>query len=42
MTAAEKALVEQKVNDVILDNQDVKTRVMSLDEARHTGAMALV
>jgi alanyl-tRNA synthetase len=41
MTALEKAEVEQKVNAIILDNQPVKTRVMTLDEARQTGAMAL-
>ncbi|NCA98363.1 MAG: alanine--tRNA ligase [Clostridia bacterium] len=41
MTAAEKAQVEQIVNGVILENLAVKTEVMSLDEARKSGAMAL-
>ncbi|NCC75524.1 MAG: alanine--tRNA ligase [Clostridia bacterium] len=41
MTAAEKAQIEQIVNGVILENLAVKTEVMSLDEARKSGAMAL-
>ncbi len=41
LTAAEKAQVEQIVNSVILDNLAVQTEVMSLDEARKSGAMAL-
>ena len=41
MTAEEKAQVEQLVNEAILRNMPVETRVMSLDEARATGAMAL-
>ncbi|MDD2534892.1 MAG: alanine--tRNA ligase [Eubacteriales bacterium] len=41
MTIAEKATVEAKVNAIILDNQAVQTNVMTLDEARHSGAMAL-
>jgi alanyl-tRNA synthetase len=41
MTAAEKAQVEQIVNGVILENFAVQTDVMSLDEARQSGAMAL-
>jgi len=41
MTAAEKAQVEQIVNGVILENLAVQTDVMSLDEARQSGAMAL-
>ena len=41
LTVAEKLAVEAKVNAVILDNQRVSTQVMTLDEARHSGAMAL-
>ena len=41
MTSAEKLAVEQRVNAIILENLPVSTRLMSLDEARKTGAMAL-
>jgi alanyl-tRNA synthetase len=41
MTAEEKDAVEQIVNDAILRNDPVSTDVMSLAEARQTGAMAL-
>ncbi len=41
MTSEEKLMVEQLVNDAILRNDPVKTTVMTLDEARQTGAMAL-
>ena len=41
MTAEEIARVEEIVNKAIADNYDVVTNVMSIDEARKTGAMAL-
>ncbi len=41
MTQKEKDIVEQKVNEVILDNDVVETKVMSIDEAKSSGAMAL-
>ena len=41
MTYAEKRRVEEIVNRTILQNLPVETRVMNLDEARRTGAMAL-
>lgn len=41
MTAEEIAKVEEIVNKAISDNLEVVTNVMSIDEARKTGAMAL-
>ncbi|HBP39169.1 MAG TPA: alanine--tRNA ligase, partial [Clostridiales bacterium] len=41
LTGEEKQAVEQIVNEAILRNDPVQTTVMSLDEARQTGAMAL-
>ena len=41
LTAEEKLAVEQLVNEAILDNNRVTTRVMTLDQARQSGAMAL-
>ncbi len=41
LTIDEKLTVEQIVNDAILRNDPVNTTIMSLDEARQTGAMAL-
>lgn len=41
MTPAEKRTVEQRVNQIILENLPVSTRLMALDEARQSGAMAL-
>lgn len=41
LSADEKMAVEQLVNEAILRNDPVKTTVMTLDEARTTGAMAL-
>lgn len=41
MTTEEKLTVEQLVNEAILRNDPVVTTVMSLDEARQTGAVAL-
>ena len=41
MTAEELAKVEQIVNDKIAENIQVETNVMTMDEAKQTGAMAL-
>ncbi len=41
MTQEEKDLVEQKVNGEILANDKVETRIMGIDEAKESGAMAL-
>jgi len=41
MTADELAKVEQIVNDKIAENISVETNVMTMDEAKKTGAMAL-
>ncbi len=41
MTAEELSKVEQLVNEKISENLPVVTKLMSLDEARKTGAMAL-
>lgn len=41
LTAEQVAKVEQMVNDEIRANTEVVTRVMPIDEARATGAMAL-
>ena len=41
MTAEELDIVEKKVNEIILEDLPVVTRVMKLDEAKKLGAMAL-
>lgn len=41
MTADELAAVEQMVNEKIAENIAVETQVMTMDEAKKTGAMAL-
>nr|AWM08509.1 alanine--tRNA ligase [Bradyrhizobium symbiodeficiens] len=41
ITAAELARVEDIANDVVLENDEVTTRVMGVDEAREAGARAL-
>ena len=41
VTPAELKKIEVRVNEMILGNLDVETAVMSLEEARKTGAMAL-
>jgi alanyl-tRNA synthetase len=41
ITPEELARVEDIANDVVLDNDEVTTRVMALDEAREAGARAL-
>ncbi len=41
MTAKELAAVEQMVNEKIAENIAVETQVMTMDEAKKTGAMAL-
>ncbi len=41
LTAEERAAVERRVNEVILADRPVRATVMSLDEARRLGAMAL-
>ncbi|MGH6777962.1 MAG: alanine--tRNA ligase, partial [Bradyrhizobium sp.] len=41
ITAEELARVEDIANDVVLENDEVTTRLMGLDEARESGARAL-
>ncbi|MCK1301072.1 alanine--tRNA ligase [Bradyrhizobium sp. 24] len=41
ITAEELARVEDIANDVVLENDEVSTRVMGVDEAREAGARAL-
>ena len=41
MTAEELAEVERRVNEKIAENLPVETKVMTLEEAKQTGAMAL-
>ncbi len=41
MTKAEIKLVEEKVNQIISDNSEVVTKLMSADQAIESGAMAL-
>jgi alanyl-tRNA synthetase len=41
ITPAELARVEDIANDVVLENSEVTTRLMALDEAREAGARAL-
>jgi alanyl-tRNA synthetase len=41
MTAEEIAAVENRVNEQIRDNSEVTTRLMNIDEAKASGAMAL-
>src|SRR5690349_10730141 len=41
ITAEELARVEDIANDVVLENDEVTTRLMALDEAREAGARAL-
>src|SRR5262249_26018060 len=41
ITAEELARVEDIANDVVLENDEVTTRLMALDEARDAGARAL-
>lgn len=41
MTAEEIARVEKIVNDMIAEGLDVTTQIMSIDDAKKTGAMAL-
>lgn len=41
MSTEEKELVEQKVNEVILNDESVSTKVMTINEAKASGAMAL-
>src|SRR6201986_2032637 len=41
ISAEELARVEEIANDVVLENDDVTTRVMALDDARESGARAL-
>ena len=41
MTAQEIALVEQKVNEKIAENLPIETKIMTLEEAKQSGAMAL-
>src|ERR1700750_59184 len=41
ITAEELARVEEIANDVVLENDEVTTRVMALDDARESGARAL-
>src|SRR4030095_11059706 len=41
ITAEELALVEDIANDVVLENDEVTTRIMAVDDAREAGARAL-
>lgn len=41
VTAQERDQIERRVNEIILQNMPVKTDVMTIDEARGSGAMAL-
>ena len=41
ITAEELARVEDIANDVVLDNDEVSTRIMAVDDAREAGARAL-
>jgi alanyl-tRNA synthetase len=41
LSAATRSEIENIANNAITDNLDVVTRIMSLDEAKETGAMAL-
>lgn len=41
VTAQERDQIERRVNEIILQNMPVKTDVMTIDEARKSGAMAL-
>lgn len=41
LTKAEINLIEDKVNQIILDNSAVRTKLMSVDAAMESGAMAL-
>ncbi|CCK76994.1 Alanine-tRNA ligase [Oleispira antarctica RB-8] len=41
MTAEEVATIEQRVNAEIRDNSEISTRLMNIDDAKNSGAMAL-
>lgn len=41
LTPEDKEFIERRVNEIILANMPVKTEIMSVDEARASGAMAL-
>ena len=41
MTAEEVAIIEQRVNAEIRDNSEISTRLMNIDDAKNSGAMAL-
>jgi alanyl-tRNA synthetase len=41
MTAEEIAIIEQRVNAEIRDNSEISTRLMNIDDAKNSGAMAL-
>jgi alanyl-tRNA synthetase len=41
LSAEEIARIEDLVNEMILDNVEVKTEVMAIDDARRSGAMAI-
>jgi alanyl-tRNA synthetase len=41
MTAEEVAIIEQRVNAEIRDNSEISTRLMNVDDAKNSGAMAL-
>ena len=41
LTPEERQEIERRVNAHVLDNRDTRTREMSLDDAKHTGAIGL-
>ena len=41
MTAEEIAIIENRVNAEIRDNSEISTRLMNIDDAKNSGAMAL-